>query len=1123
MRAHAKNILWVRTDSIGDAVLSASMLPHIRREYRDARITVVCQEHIGELYEACPYADDIVVFNRKRALLDDRYREEIVMRLRALKADVSLNSVYSREALTDWFATKCGAEQRIAFNGSLCNISAEIRDVHNQFYTDLLPSPGAHKLELERHKDFLRGLGIEAAYLQPTIWTRPEDEGFAERLFEDSELDPTRTIAMFTGAQHECRIYENYGAGISEFCKANRMQIIALGSKQDRDINQRNLDAAGVKGVNLSGRASILSSAEVLRRCRLAVGAETGLAHTCCAVGTPNVILLGGGHFGRFMPYSPLTSVVCLPLECYGCNWNCRYERPYCIKDIASEVVAEALWRSLEEPSGRIRMFMQGSTLWKAQAGRPEWKTFEQFLKADNIEVVPIEARGNAAPAGGAIMYPTKQEPECDVSIVLCTKDRAELLDRMLSSLEKAAVGVVYELIVVEGGSSDNTLDVLRRHNVWHVYNESQHLRPGRHSWPELYNFGFSKARGKWAMYASDDMVFSPNSVARAVEMLNRQKKEVAGGVFFYKNLHPTRQEWAEYGIDFTHGNKLLMNYGLVRLESFREIGGLDEAYNFYCADTDLCYKLYEGGRQLIPLGGCFVTHDNLLDVQKQGNANASGRDIELCQRRWRHFVPADMPSPKRLLWRDEFAEAFDVPSELEKIDSGIESFWRGLAYFGQGMFAEAEQEFIRAVQSRCDHRQVLWYLALAADKCQDNAIVEKAATGVVRLAPDFEPALELLLRVIGRQEHSPEPVLCSSGSVSADVVESHSGGYGLAAFHLDGQGWGGAEPAERAAPIATIRKMPRRSGPDHSEMELRREIGKFNKVVVWGLKTSEHTHAHIHRHFFDVLEKIGARAVFVDDSSRNAVAVESNDLVVAVDVAISQMPVTDGVYYCLHNCPDDIHRRIAPARNIRLQTYMSSAKQTGERWDEVTFFDSATRTLYQPWATDLLASEFKEPILHRSGSIVFWVGSIWDDALGRGNVNEIQMLKDVLEARGIRFVHLRGISDSLNVRYVRNSFIAPAIVGRWQVANNYLPCRMWKNISYGQLGVSNVRKFDDVFEDCTVKGRSIEELIDNTLSLPFSTYRDMICRQQEIVKSRHTYVNRLLSIIKAFESIQNC
>ncbi|GAI86840.1 unnamed protein product, partial [marine sediment metagenome] len=103
------------------------MLPHIRQKYEGAGITVVCQEHIAELYEACPYVDDIVVFDRQRALLDERYREEIVERLRALKPDVSLNSIYSREALTDWFAIKCGAEQRIALEGNLCNISAEIR------------------------------------------------------------------------------------------------------------------------------------------------------------------------------------------------------------------------------------------------------------------------------------------------------------------------------------------------------------------------------------------------------------------------------------------------------------------------------------------------------------------------------------------------------------------------------------------------------------------------------------------------------------------------------------------------------------------------------------------------------------------------------------------------------------------------------------------------------------------------------------------------------------------------------------------------------------------------------------------------------------------------------------
>ncbi|MBN2272083.1 MAG: glycosyltransferase, partial [Sedimentisphaerales bacterium] len=298
--AKVKNILWVRTDSIGDAVLSASMLPHIREKYNDAKITVVCQEHIAELYEACPDIDEIVAFNKKQALEDEYYREEIIKRLRALKADLSVNSVYSREALTDWFALKCGAKRSVALEGNLCNIPRDTRDANNRLYTKLLASGGEHKTELERHEDFLKGLGIEATGLQPTIWTRPSDEEFAERIFRDNRLAPARTIALFAGAQYDCRVYERYGEALAEFCRANRLEIVALGTGGEEAINQRNLDAAGVRAVNLSGQTSILESAAVLKRCRLALGAETGLAHICCAVGTPNIILLGGGHFGRF-------------------------------------------------------------------------------------------------------------------------------------------------------------------------------------------------------------------------------------------------------------------------------------------------------------------------------------------------------------------------------------------------------------------------------------------------------------------------------------------------------------------------------------------------------------------------------------------------------------------------------------------------------------------------------------------------------------------------------------------------------------------------------------------------------------------------------------------------------
>jgi len=339
-------------------------------------------------------------------------------------------------------------------------------------------------------------------------------------------------------------------------------------------------------------------------------------------------------------------------------------------------------------------------------------------------------------------------EKQCDVSIVLCTKDRAELLDQMLDSVEKAVQGVAYEVIVVEGDSGDNTLEILRKHNVTKIYSEAECLGPGRHSWPQLYNFGFSKASGKWGMYASDDIIFSEGSICRAVELLRQQKDEVAGGIFFYRNVYPTSQGWEQYGIDFTYGSKLLMNYGLFRMKHYREAGGLNEEYRFYCADTDLCLALYESGKQLIPLADCLITHNNVLDVRKKADADMSGRDIALCLQRWKHFVPTEIPAPRRLIWQEELRGAFELPAELKEINSGIESFWYALACFQQGLFQKAEENFIRAVKAHCDHWRVLWELAKSAGQCGNIELAEKAAEKVVKLVPAFSEAKDFLIRL---------------------------------------------------------------------------------------------------------------------------------------------------------------------------------------------------------------------------------------------------------------------------------------------------------------------------------------------------------------------------------------
>lgn len=306
---------------------------------------------------------------------------------------------------------------------------------------------------------------------------------------------------------------------------------------------------------------------------------------------------------------------------------------------------------------------------------------------------------------------------------------------------------------------------------------------------------------------------------------------------------------------------------------------------------------------------------------------------------------------------------------------------------------------------------------------------------------------------------------------------------------------------------------------------ELRERIKKFNKIVVWGLKTSGHTHAHIHRHFYETLKKLELNAYWVDDYQENKCVIEKGDMVIAVGVADDNLPIKEGVSYCLHNCNDEIHNKIDPSKNIRLQVYTNHDRnqKADQKWNEVTHFDTRKRTLFQPWASDLLEEEFMEPVFEPASKTVYWVGSIWNNERNQGNLEEMRTLQEVLERRGIKFVQLEGIQDTLNIEYVRKSFIAPTIAGRWQVKHNYLPCRMWKNIAYGQLGVSNVKKFNDIFTGCSVPGSNIEELVQNTLELSLAEYREMICQQQEIVKKHHTYVNRLLNIVRAFEYADSC
>jgi hypothetical protein len=299
----------------------------------------------------------------------------------------------------------------------------------------------------------------------------------------------------------------------------------------------------------------------------------------------------------------------------------------------------------------------------------------------------------------------------------------------------------------------------------------------------------------------------------------------------------------------------------------------------------------------------------------------------------------------------------------------------------------------------------------------------------------------------------------------------------------------------------------------------------RIKRIVIWGLRKKWHTHRFIHKAFYENAKKLGYNVIWVEDEKKNQKYIKPGDLIISAEVQGKMVPeklkledynipIRDDVWYCLHNYKNIFKDQLNTKNFINLQVYSDIILNIRdiEKHDSLAYFDKKTRTLYQPWGTDLLPEEFKKPVFN-DNRFIFWVGSIWNDKNNHGNIEEINELKVALSEAGLKFINLRFIPDWLNIFLIRISKIAPAIAGKHQVEVNYLPCRMFKNISYGQLGITNVKKFKDILGDSFIEGNSIKEIIRNSLALSREEYIAKVKAHQEIIKN-YTYKNSLDRII---------
>ncbi|MEW6721359.1 MAG: glycosyltransferase family 9 protein [Thermodesulfobacteriota bacterium] len=330
-------ILLFKPGAIGDMLQLSPVVRALKERMPNARIVLMTGGAASaELFSHDPLVDEILVFDRKGEHRPWRAFMKLWAEVRRRRFDLVVN--YQRSNLKGWLLLAAAMPCRI-----LVYRKARRRPVH----------------AVENHLEAVAPLGIDPRSADRRLELHLSDDAvrWAGELAAREGAEGRPLVALNPGASHPVNRWpaERFAALAGRLRNELGAAVILVGGPGDRELADAVCGGAGVPIVDLAGRASLLQTAAVLRRCMVVVSGDTGPMHMATAVGTPVVALFGAADPDRTGPVGPGHRVLrALEVPCVPCRSRVCRHTPYleCMDRISVEAVFEAVRETLQTGKG---------------------------------------------------------------------------------------------------------------------------------------------------------------------------------------------------------------------------------------------------------------------------------------------------------------------------------------------------------------------------------------------------------------------------------------------------------------------------------------------------------------------------------------------------------------------------------------------------------------------------------------------------------------------------------------------------------------------------------------------------------------------------------------------------
>jgi hypothetical protein len=292
-----------------------------------------------------------------------------------------------------------------------------------------------------------------------------------------------------------------------------------------------------------------------------------------------------------------------------------------------------------------------------------------------------------------------------------------------------------------------------------------------------------------------------------------------------------------------------------------------------------------------------------------------------------------------------------------------------------------------------------------------------------------------------------------------------------------------------------------------------------FRKVVIWGHKPFTHTHSFIHSSYYKAFKKLGYDTYWFDHKDNTCGFNFENTIFFTEDQAHMNIPLNKTSFYILHHC--NLAKYLDNSCHyINLGNYTDNCRLDAgfEKLTYYSFFDRKNSTLCQPWGTDLLPDEFYYNLIpfNKSKNKIYYIGSITDD-----NREMIKTFEKACIDNKKKFINLNDVSDEKARQYIQKSYISPDIRCLHHVNIGYIPCRIFKNISYGAIPATNSLICKEFFNGVLPFAEDVYQLFAvNEEYIKNDKNREKSKWLINEVKLHHTYITRVNTLLQLIKNL---